>query len=556
MQCQVTFHNGGDLGADAFPTLGASHHKKIDVNDKNDFPAFGKAAPKKDIRKPDKNNKATSKFTPTAWSKSEKDIEEDFPVLLGSKAKPPPGLKPSANIKESTYQKPPISFQSHLKSTSDSLTSSGKSLPRPSSMKEIASLVSSQEDFPSLGNTKKAAQTTTAWGPKQDQPAVVKQPEEENNFIKFTVKKKKKKGNKDENVTDKPKETATKTKDYDLKKVEITDKSTNITSSLSNGTTEGKSEEPVKKQKKEKKKKSDTKESATISDTVVVNKQEENEFDLFSTFNPPKSEAVKSRTKNTDLMSVRPSKTETEEETKAMKSFPSVHESENLFTEDFPSLSSSKKSSGPPPGFLKTAGVSKPPPGFGGHNEITPGNQTWTSRPPPGFSATPLSEMAVNTTLTGSSHDGSSNNSFSFIQPRDFNSRNHKLITDIQDALKQNGGNFDTFKSLSGKFRKNEITAKEYYDECETLLGKFEFEKIFIELLVLLPDIDKQQELIEVHEKRKKSDMISKKGWRKSAWESKGPKFYRCTLCSQVIGKRDIEHHNSEHHLDSEFPCL
>jgi hypothetical protein len=35
-----------------------------------------------------------------------------------------------------------------------------------------------------------------------------------------------------------------------------------------------------------------------------------------------------------------------------------------------------------------------------------------------------------------------------------------------------------------------------YYSQCEKLIGKEHFDNIFPELLVLLPDIDKQQELL------------------------------------------------------------
>lgn len=50
----------------------------------------------------------------------------------------------------------------------------------------------------------------------------------------------------------------------------------------------------------------------------------------------------------------------------------------------------------------------------------------------------------------------------------------------------------DEFRNISKMFRSGACNARAYYEHCEIVLGE-RFESIFPELLVLLPDIGKQQ---------------------------------------------------------------
>lgn len=50
----------------------------------------------------------------------------------------------------------------------------------------------------------------------------------------------------------------------------------------------------------------------------------------------------------------------------------------------------------------------------------------------------------------------------------------------------------DEFRNISKMFRNGACNARAYYEHCEIVLGE-RFESIFPELLVLLPDIGKQQ---------------------------------------------------------------
>lgn len=55
-----------------------------------------------------------------------------------------------------------------------------------------------------------------------------------------------------------------------------------------------------------------------------------------------------------------------------------------------------------------------------------------------------------------------------------------------------NASAVDEFRTVSRLFRESCCNARAYYEHCEVVLGE-RFENIFPELLVLLPDINKQQ---------------------------------------------------------------
>lgn len=59
-------------------------------------------------------------------------------------------------------------------------------------------------------------------------------------------------------------------------------------------------------------------------------------------------------------------------------------------------------------------------------------------------------------------------------------------------ALKDQSA-LEEFRQMSSGFRLNYLTAEEYYNHCQEAMGITKFSEIFPELLVLLPDIDKQQ---------------------------------------------------------------
>jgi len=95
---------------------------------------------------------------------------------------------------------------------------------------------------------------------------------------------------------------------------------------------------------------------------------------------------------------------------------------------------------------------------------------------------------------------------------------------------------------VSSLFRGGTCDAQEYYTHCREVMGASAFESVFPELLVLLPDIAKQQELFKVHKKE-------------TGGKAKGLEM--CTMCGQVLKNgSDFRTHMSSHTLENHFPAL
>ncbi|XP_071507806.1 E3 ubiquitin-protein ligase ZNF598-like [Diadema antillarum] len=207
-------------------------------------------------------------------------------------------------------------------------------------------------------------------------------------------------------------------------------------------------------------------------------------------------------------------------------------------------------SSRPPPGFLPFASLAAAPP-------TAP-----ATAPPPGFPA-----------LLGQSNIQSTNSNF--IQPPNFKERNRELVQRIQELCVGDDELFAQFRQDSGSFRQDLITAKEYYQRCVQTLSKENFHSVFEELVTLLPDLKKQQELMAAHKefttpkaqpqkdkvlkisntKPTASASAAKTGKKGSAWKSTSIKAGSslCSVCSQVVSARDMAGHMNVH---EDFPAL
>ncbi|GLV44611.1 uncharacterized protein CBL_13457 [Carabus blaptoides fortunei] len=150
---------------------------------------------------------------------------------------------------------------------------------------------------------------------------------------------------------------------------------------------------------------------------------------------------------------------------------------------------------------------------------------------PPGFAANDL-------TFTNSSGQ-----SYSilppthFTAPLNFPQRNQKLIESFMTS--STNDDIMEFKTLSSLFRSGVYSAEEYYRSCKSIM-KDNFARVFPELLVLLPDIDKQQELYAIHTK----ETGSKRG------------LEVCATCGQVVSTGDLRSHLASHRMDNHFPAL
>lgn len=152
--------------------------------------------------------------------------------------------------------------------------------------------------------------------------------------------------------------------------------------------------------------------------------------------------------------------------------------------------------------LVSTAVTPKIPPGF--ENTFQQQNTTNSIRAPPGMLTAgnrhPQTRikappgLSLTTAVTNSS---GSNRMFEYLHPVGSSVRNKMLINNLVAALiPARDDRFDTFerfKEMSTLFRKNVITAFDFYSYCVEALHPHHFEAVFLELVLLLPDIQKQQ---------------------------------------------------------------
>lgn len=215
-------------------------------------------------------------------------------------------------------------------------------------------------------------------------------------------------------------------------------------------------------------------------------------------------------------------------------------------TDDFPSLLVNPPvPSLPslPPGFssLTVPSSMPPPPGFT-NPEV-----------PPGLSSALLSSYADD--VDKPAEVDSEVPVSAFIPPRDMQQRTASFVSFISTAVKDSS--FGEFQDLSAKFRSGNISADEYHRGCFDLMDPSAFLSIFPELIALLPDLPKQQELLKVHR-----DFLSKSETRHAEktqpWSSTPDDgLVSCRVCGQVLRFSDLQDHASEHGaFNTEYPTL
>ncbi|XP_008286940.1 E3 ubiquitin-protein ligase ZNF598 [Stegastes partitus] len=234
--------------------------------------------------------------------------------------------------------------------------------------------------------------------------------------------------------------------------------------------------------------------------------------------------------------------------------------------EEFPALMTKK----PPPGFktsfpLKastsapSSTMPPPPPGLG----------ISAPKPPPGFTGIPLNSNVVEPAPSAVNPPPKVSNS-GYLVPEDFHQRNLDLIQSIRKYLHNDESKFNQFKNYSAQFRQGVISAAQYHRSCKDLLGD-DFNRIFNELLVLLPDTGKQQELLTAHgdckarEKQSGAGGGKKNKNKKNAWQTPATVANAaaeldcqvCPTCRQVLAPKDFNSHKTLHIGESEeFPSL
>lgn len=125
--------------------------------------------------------------------------------------------------------------------------------------------------------------------------------------------------------------------------------------------------------------------------------------------------------------------------------------------------------------------IKKPPPGL---------SKPKLPIPPPGI--TPIGECNV-PSISSLIADPL----FVYQQPENFTSRNSRLIKKITESLPKNCDEaLNELKNTSLLFREGLVPAATFYRYCKEKFKKEDFDDIFTELIILLPNIPKQQVII------------------------------------------------------------
>ncbi|XP_024128436.1 E3 ubiquitin-protein ligase ZNF598 [Oryzias melastigma] len=232
--------------------------------------------------------------------------------------------------------------------------------------------------------------------------------------------------------------------------------------------------------------------------------------------------------------------------------------------EEFPALMTKK----PPPGFRTSFPLTaSAPPSASPMPPPPPGLAVAAPKPPPGFTGIPLNSNVVDVTppaVNGPPKVLSSG----YLVPGDFQQRNLELIQSIKKYLNNDESQFNQFKNFSAQFRQSVISAAQYHRSCKDLLGD-NFNRIFNELLVLLPDTTKQQELLTAHADCRAVERQAGGGRknrnRNNAWQT-APSAANtavdldcqvCPTCRQVLAPKDFNSHKTLHITENEeFPSL
>ncbi|ALC40756.1 CG11414 [Drosophila busckii] len=173
-------------------------------------------------------------------------------------------------------------------------------------------------------------------------------------------------------------------------------------------------------------------------------------------------------------------------------------------------------------------------------------------KPPPGFmsnvTVNSVAKLPNNLTFTTSLGENYSivPSPYSYTDPPDTAARNQNLVDQLTEILKLPDA-FNEFRVLSSKFRDGSCSGQTYYDHCKSAM-QHKFHSLFPELLVMLPDISKQQELYLVHKQYLNT---------LSNYEAKSlPSLEVCSTCKQILQASDLDSHQQVHKLTKNFPKL
>lgn len=171
--------------------------------------------------------------------------------------------------------------------------------------------------------------------------------------------------------------------------------------------------------------------------------------------------------------------------------------------------------------------TSKPPPPPGFKLPPPPGFQSRLSDFP---SLEAPNDLTFTTSLGQSYSIVSKPNNYK--QPPNAIVRNQNIVKKIRMVSGEE--TMQDFKNRSVRFHNGQLSAQKFYDYCKNVFSS-NFEDFFPEMLVLLPDIGKQQELYGMLTGKAKKNLLV------------------CENCRQVIFKKELTDHYKHHSFENQF---
>ncbi len=182
-----------------------------------------------------------------------------------------------------------------------------------------------------------------------------------------------------------------------------------------------------------------------------------------------------------------------------------------------------------------------PPPGFA---ELI-------DNKPPGFNSLPQS-------LPSTHHSSSSISSY--VKPEDYDKRNQQLSNKLADLFGiYNKEEFMSFKEFSLQFQQSRVSGKEYLAKCTQVLDfqtdLSDFYELIQEMIVLLPDAEKQHDLYKAFAKIVETSGKAKAG-RLGKSKLIANRLMECEFCEQYFLNSEINTHQMTYHKKDSKPAI
>jgi len=165
-----------------------------------------------------------------------------------------------------------------------------------------------------------------------------------------------------------------------------------------------------------------------------------------------------------------------------------------------------------------------------------------------------LAEQVINSDkdqVKEQSYQNHTQEKHAYVRPNDWEERS-KVLQEKIDLFLKTREMREKFRNNSKQFQNYRIKAHEYYNRCLDLLGRNKLNQILVDLITLLPDIKKQNELLAEHEKhvnKRNYNLGLNKPATSGEWEIKADRveFLVCPTCQQVLSKKDGNVHILNH---------